>query len=56
MIWLSDRDNALRILADPCDCIRGISDEKEELEELLAACSESLLARKKSILFKWETD
>ena len=36
LIWLSGRDNALEFPT-----------KKEELEELLAACSESLLDRKK---------
>lgn len=47
MIWLSDRDNALESWRIHVTAFGVFPTKKEELEELLAACSESLLARKK---------
>ena len=47
LIWLSDRDNALESWRIHVTAFGVFPTKKEELEELLAACSESLLARKK---------
>lgn len=45
LIWLSDRDNALESWRLHVAAFGVLPTKKEELEELLAACSESLLER-----------
>ena len=47
LIWLSGRDNALESWRLHVTAFGVFPTKKEELEELLAACSESLLNRKK---------
>ena len=47
LIWLSGRDNALESWRLHVTAFGVFPTKKEELEELLAACSESLLDRKK---------
>ena len=47
LIWLSDRDNALESWRLHVTAFGVFPTKKEELEEFLAACSESLLDRKK---------
>ena len=47
LIWLSGRDNALESWRLHVTAFGVFPTKKEELEELLVACSESLLDRKK---------
>ena len=54
LIWLSDRDNALESWRLHVTAFGVFPTKKEELEELLAACSESLLDRKKKYFVQVE--
>ena len=54
LIWLSGRDNALESWRLHVTAFGGFPTKKEELEELLAACSESLLDRKKKYFVQVE--
>ncbi|WP_337811718.1 hypothetical protein [Clostridium sp.] len=54
LIWLSGRDNALESWRLHVTAFGVFPTKKEELEELLAACSESLLDRNKKYFVQVE--
>ena len=54
LIWLSGRDNALESWRLHVTAFGVFPTKKEELEELLAACSESLLDRRKKYFVQVE--